>query len=124
MISEKEFFEFLKAILEQSRAQGLDESKIATVIANAIKQREEIVYTSEPVEYHEEVINIPQALYAPPMVDSQTVEFVTMDMPQPLYAPPTIESTTVMVERKEMPQPLYAPPTIPSDDGNSFGPKK
>ena len=136
VLDEKEFELFCNEIAKVALEQGIDYESITTILAKAIKNREDeltkqatqevverqLVYGPPPREEVVEVYQAPQLVYGPPPREEvvevyqapQLVygpppreEVVEVHTPQLVYGPPQREE---LIEMIEPPQLVYGPP--------------
>lgn len=117
VLDEKEFELFCNEIAKVAVEQGIDFESITTILAKAIKNREDeltkqatqevverqLVYGPPPREEVVEVYQAPQLVYGPPPRE----EVVEVHTPQLVYGPPQREE---LIEMIEPPQLVYGPP--------------
>lgn len=117
VLDEKEFELFCNEIAKVAVEQGIDYESITTILAKAIKNREDeltkqatqevverqLVYGPPPREEVVEVYQAPQLVYGPPPRE----EVVEIHTPQLVYGPPQREE---LIEMIEPPQLVYGPP--------------
>ena len=117
VLDEKEFELFCNEIAKVALEQGIDYESITTILAKAIKNREDeltkqatqevverqLVYGPPPREEVVEVYQAPQLVYGPPPRE----EVVEVHTPQLVYGPPQREE---LIEMIEPPQLVYGPP--------------
>ena len=118
VLDEKEFELFCNEIAKVALEQGIDYESITTILAKAIKNREDeltkqatkevvverqLVYGPPPRQEVVEVYQAPQLVYGPPPRE----EVVEVHPPQLVYGPPQREE---LIEMIETPQLVYGPP--------------
>ena len=118
VLDEKEFELFCNEIAKVALEQGIDYESITTILAKAIKNREDeltkqatkevvverqLVYGPPPRQELVEVYQAPQLVYGPPPRE----EVVEVYPPQLVYGPPQREE---LIEMIETPQLVYGPP--------------
>ena len=118
VLDEKEFELFCNEIAKVALEQGIDYESITTILAKAIKNREDeltkqatkevvverqLVYGPPPRQEVVEVYQAPQLVYGPPPRE----EVVEVHPPQLVYGPPQREE---LIEMIEPPQLVYSPP--------------
>ena len=119
VLDEKEFELFCNEIAKVALEQGIDYESITTILAKAIKNREDeltkqatkevvverqLVYGPPPRQEVVEVYQAPQLVYGPPPRE-EVVE--VYQAPQLVYGPPQREE---LIEMIEPPQLVYGPP--------------
>lgn len=97
-MGDKEFASFCLELIRSGRRHGIDADMMSTIIAEAIKNREKVVYKSEKPQVQTIEQKERQLLYGPPpVIEEQVIESI-----QPLYGPPPVrEWETVEVSKKK-----------------------
>lgn len=120
-LEKDELGKFMAAIYAAGLRNGVDVEKMATILAEAVKEREDALEKEKKgnTAVAEEKVVIAKAvqpLYGPPPIKETVVVERVDKVIQPLYGPPPVKERVVVVETV---QPLYGPPSV--NDGETRG---